>query len=44
MSVKHFMPPATTKFKMAIFRIKVIVELTRSLVSFERVPLVEYTC
>ena len=40
------MPPAATKSKLAIFSIKVTVKVTRSLtlVSFERVSLVEYDC
>ena len=40
------MPLAATKSKIAIFRIKVMVKVTRSstLVSFEGVLLVEYPC
>ena len=40
------MPPAATKTKMAIFRIKFTVKVTRSatLVSPDRVSLVEYAC
>ena len=45
--MKHYsMPPAATQSKKAISSFKVIVKVTRSftLVSFERVSLVEYAC
>ena len=46
MFVKHECPPAATKSELAIFSIKVTDKITRplTLVSFERVSLIEYTC